>query len=164
MAESFDIDMSAKECGLTENQKNFCINYVFISGLDPYVAYETAGYKVPDELSDSNKKKWISSNVMKLLGNPKVLKFIKIIRDEMENQIIVDKFWVIDKLKKLAEKGSEATQIKATELLGKTFSMFSDRQVIETAEDPGKLAKEAFEKRQNMIAFKQKEAVNEVQN
>lgn len=159
----FDIDEYAKELGITDNQKNFCMNYVFLTALDPYKAYELAGYAIPEGLDDRTKKQWIHKNVMRTLNSTKVRKYLTKLREEMENQLLVDRLYVTKKLKEFVEgNAAEGTKIKALELLGKSMSMFSDKQVIETAEDPGKIAKEAFEMRKNnIIGFRSKEGTND---
>jgi hypothetical protein len=161
-----DLNAVANEIGLTEKQKAFAENYVFVTGLDANAAVELAGYKVEydyegysEETAEVFKYKRIASLVRELLNNKKVLTYIKILREELENQLLVDKLWVIKKLKTLATQGSENVQLKATELLGKHLEMFTERQKIEGVEDPAVIVKKAFEirkkrEKENIIEFK----------
>jgi hypothetical protein len=129
--------------GLTEEQKNFCVYYVHLCDFNAKKAVEMA-YNKGGEHAQSN----ICHKERSLMANQKVLKYIKHLSDQRVNQTLVDQFWVIKKLRQLAEDGAENIQLKATELLGKTMSMFSDRQeVIDVGEDPAKLAKEALRRR-----------------
>ena len=159
-----DLDKLSKELGLTELQKRFCDYYVFVTGLNAELAVELSGYSVESTNTEKYDEKMIAYYkeltikrlVRVLVSNPKILKYITAIRKELNNQLVVDKLWVINKLKKLADVGSENTQLKATELLGKTMEMFTDKKVIESVEDPSKIMKEVFEKRKlkNTVEFK----------
>lgn len=151
-----NIDDLAKEIGLTEKQKKAADYYVFVTDLDAEAAVELAGYSFGSEKATEDTKKINRKRVAyDFIHNVKVLRYISQIRELMSNQIIVDKLWVINKLKTLAESGSENTQIRALELLGKTMQMYADKQVIENVGDPAKIAKEAFKRRQkNVVEFK----------
>lgn len=174
-----DFGKMAKEAGLTELQTRFAFYYVFVTGLNGKEAVDLAGYSWgrydTNEDYDEGKREFYKELLQRqqaknLLDNPKILAFITKLRKEMDNQLIVDKLWVIQKLKKLAEKAeSESIQLRATEKLGETMDMFGSR-VIETdeREDPAKIASAAFEKRkaamknkpENVVEF-QKEGSNE---
>jgi len=168
MKQNINLDKLAKEYELTDLQQKFADYFVFVTGLNAPLAVELAGYKVinedyeyeNDQLQEFYKIKQTNKIVKELLNNAKVLKYINKIRKELDNQLIIDKLWVINKLKQLAENGGENTQLKATELLGKTMEMFTEKtKNIEGTDDPAKIAKEAYEKRmQNVIEFKEKKA------
>lgn len=162
-----NFDKLAQEYGLNELQQKFAEYFVYVTGLDGPTAVELAGYSVvndnydykTEELKDYYKyiqKKRIARD---LLGNSKVLQYITALRDDLNNQLIVDKLWVIDNLKRIVTTGSEQGQIKALELIGKTMEMFVDKsKTFEGVEDPAKIAKEAFEKRQqNVVEFEKKQ-------
>jgi hypothetical protein len=55
--------------------------------------------------------------------------------------------WVLQKLKKLADKGSERTQLEAAKLLGQTMNMFQPETIVSNSEDPSAIIKAALEKR-----------------
>jgi hypothetical protein len=65
----------------------------------------------------------------------------------MDQQLIVDKLWVIHKLKSLSDQGSERTQLEATKLLGQTMNMFQPEQMLLIQDDPGQIVKDAIRKR-----------------
>ena len=129
--------------GLTEEQQNFCVYYVHLYDMNAKKAVEAA-YNKTGKYAQSN----ICHKERELMSNPKVMRYIKYLSDQRLTQTLVDQFWVIKKLKQMADDGAENIQLKATELLGKTMSMFSDRQeVVDVGEDPAKLAKEALRRR-----------------
>lgn len=167
-----DLDQIAKELELTPKQRSFAENYVFVTGLDPNAAIELSEYVLDyknenysEEMMEIYRQKRKAHLIRELLNNPKVLNYIKILRDELENQLIVDKLWVIKKLKTLATQGSENVQLKATELLGKHLEMFTEKQKIEGVEDPAEIVRKAYEirkkrEKENILEFK-KEGTNE---
>jgi phage terminase small subunit len=163
---------------LTEKQQKFCEYGVFLTGLDWVKAADLAGYSVGTEeqyakyenqgLADYYRNmQWlrIARENLKL---PHVLRFIKALREEMDNQLIVDKLWVINKLKKMADEGSERTQLEATKLLGQTMNMFQAETQVVVADDPSAIVQKAFaermkkekEQNKNIVPFN-KEGSNE---
>lgn len=139
---------------LTDKQRKFVEFYVY-TGRDGATALDLAGYEFDDNASDTacNKRKYVTV----LLNNPNVQKYLTEVVDAYSAQISVDKTWVIDKLKERVENGSENIQIKALELIGKSFGMFSDRQIIERADDPAEIAQKAFEERKKQLRLVKKE-------
>lgn len=164
-----DIDLNklAKELRLTEKQKLFAEYFVFVTGLEAVPAVELAGYKLvnddysfkDEQVKEMFRMKEAYKTSRSLLNNHKILRYISALREELNNQLIVDKLWVIKKLKDLALTGCESTQLKATELLGKTLELFTDKsKVYEGVDDPAKIARESFEKRinNNVVNFKER--------
>jgi phage terminase small subunit len=174
--EKIDLEKIVEELKLTDKQQKFAEYGVFVTGLDWVKAVEMAEYSFGKENYD---KDYADGNIgsyyldmqkkrkaRELLSNPKILKYIKALRDEMDNQLIVDKLWVINKLKTMAEAGSERTQLEATKLIGQTLQMFQADVQINVADSPAKITQEAFEKRmaedkaaKNTIPFS-KEVIN----
>lgn len=144
----------AKKLQLSEHQERFANAYIYF-GMNGLEAVKLAGYQVNyDESKYSEDKRAYYEELVyrgiakENLENPKVIEYIKTIREQLNNSLVLDKYWVVEKLKKLADTGSESTQLKATELLGKTLSMFNEVQKVEvTEESAGDLVKAAFEKR-----------------
>lgn len=159
----FDFESLAKEHKLTDLQTKFAYYYVFVTGLNGPQAAEFAGYSpgnYDDKDYDDKTKEYYKGLVFRnmaknLLDNPKVLTLITRLRDELSNQLIVDKLYVLQNLKRLAETGtSENIQLRALEKLGETMELFKTTTVVEEREDPARLAAEAFERR--MAAEKNK--------
>lgn len=156
----------AKELGLTPKQQSFCDLFLFVSGLDGIKAFELSEYnlkdKKPSEDAPQQEKYYydmqVRREVRNLLGNLKIQKYIKAVRENLDLQLNVDRLWVLNKLKELATKGSERTQLEATKLLGQNLSMFTEVQKVEVVDDAGSIAKKAFEER----IKKQKEQNNTI--
>jgi phage terminase small subunit len=159
-----DFDKLASDLKLTDNQKKFCEFYVYVTGLDGFAAVELSGYKVDksdmegydERTKEIYTKKAISYKLRELLNNNNVVKYIDSLRKNLENHLIIDKLWVIKNLKDLAMSGTEMTRIRALELLGKHLEMFTVKTKIEEINDPGEIAKTAFERRMNTIKFQPK--------
>lgn len=144
--------------GLNEKQKAFVENYLFTCGMNEEEALKLAGYSF-NYKSDVEKRRCKKRKIRELMSNEKVIAYMNKLRNDLNNQLIVDKFWVIKKLKELAEHGNESVQLKATELLGKTMALFTDK-VIEQKENPGEIIRQSFEKRRNFTVLK-KEGTND---
>lgn len=163
-----NLDELAKRLDLTEKQRLFADAYVFLTGLDGVAAAKFAGYKCdyPTNYPEDKKKYYetlaYQGRARENLNNPKVLEYISTIRDNLDKQLVVDKLWVVNKLKNLAEQGTEATQLKATEMIGKILGMFIDHQKIEvTDEDPAVIARKAIEIRRSQINEEKKNNIVE---
>jgi len=142
--------------GLTKQQQLFAELYVLVNGLNGVDSVVGAGYKFGDYSNyPEDKREWYINLKAKQIArhnlkNPKICKYIKYLQDNMGSQIGVNRFYVIEKLKNLAEKGTESTQLKALELLGKSLAMFTDvKEINDTKEDPAAIMKKAFEERVN---------------
>jgi hypothetical protein len=160
MAASREIDLEreAKEIGLTEKQKQFCEYFIFVCGLDAEKAVELSEYEIGQE---NYKEKYAGKESLaryymdlqikriarKLLNNVKIIRYINYLKDTLDSSLIIDKLWVVQKLKKLAEKGSEKTQLEATKLLGQTMSMFQPETIVSSIDDPGQIVRDAIAKR-----------------
>jgi hypothetical protein len=166
----FDPEKLAKELGLTDKQRAFADYYVFVAGLDGVKAVEMAGYaknKCEGITDERQREYYINMSYMKtardLLANKAIISYIRALRDNLDKQLIVDKLWVINKLKTLASgKTTERTQLEATKLLGQTMSLFVESQKLEIANDPSEIVKNAFKKRMmeennNIIEFPEQE-------
>jgi phage terminase small subunit len=168
-SETFNPNELAKQLGLTNQQQKFCDYYTYVCGLDGEKAVEMAEYKFGnyDNYSPELKEMYLSIQrkraVRELLDNVDILRYIKALRDNMDGQLIIDKLWVIQKLKKLAETGTERTQLEATKMLGQNLHMFGAEVEVNIADDPSQIMKKAFEKRKeeeriakNTVEFKAK--------
>jgi phage terminase small subunit len=156
-----DYDELAKEYGLTEMQAKFAYFYVFVTGLNGPEAVKLAGYSqgnyTEDKYPDERMREFyigalLRSQAKTLCDNPKILTLITKLREELSNQLIVDKLYVLQNLKRLAETATETVQLRALEKLGETMEMFGQKQIIEEREDPAKIAAAKFEKRKQMSA------------
>lgn len=148
----------AKGLGLSKQQQEFAEHYVYC-GMDG-VSSAKACYQVNYDKTkySEEKREWYEELVYRgiakeNLRNKNVVAYIKELKDQLNENLGVDKYYVVDQLKRLAKSGSEATQIRALELLGKTLSMFNEVQKVDISEDKsaGDLAREAFEKRKEMM-------------
>ena len=177
--EGFDFEALAKEYGLTEMQTRFCVYYVFFTNLNGPAAVELAGYSTGRDSTyvdyDEGKRDFYeklvrSGKAKELLGNPKVVKLLTKLREELNNQLIVDKLYVINGLKYAWENQNDFppnVRLQALIKLGETMEMFKKVEVnVDEREDPAKLAREAFERRKqqakespNVVEFKKEEAV-----
>jgi phage terminase small subunit len=128
---------------LSEQQKAFAEHYVFTTNMDAIAAIELAGYTYSAKSEHDNKhNKKLKAH--SLLCNKKVVKHIQRLIDEVNSSLTIDRFYVINKLKELVESGSESSQLKALELLGKHIHMFQEEQKITYTEDPAMIAQEAY--------------------
>lgn len=167
-----DFAKLGKEHGLTEMQTKFCYYYVFVCNLNGRDAVECAGYssgKYDEKDYDERTKKYyedlVYRNIAKnMLDNPKVLELITRLRDELNNQLIVDKLYVLQNLKRLAETATESIQLRALEKLGETMELFGQKTIIEEREDPSRNAREAFQRRKEAERSNVVEFSKEVEN
>lgn len=128
-----DLDEIAKEIGLTHMQKMFCEAYFFVTNRDVMEAYDLAGYAISTKRESFETDKLFEKYVdmektrrcTELMNNPKIRRYITAISKAREEYITVDKFWVINKLKKLADTAPENVQLNATKLLGQNLDMFN---------------------------------------
>lgn len=157
-----------RKFGLGKQQIIFCQAYVFLTGLNGVEAVKFANYQLGDYSNyPDDKREWYENLKRKQIArtnltNPKCAKYIRSLQDSLAAQISVDRFYVTEKLKTMAERGSENIQIKALELLGKSISMFTDKSVIENVnESPAEIAKQAFAermKKENVVPFNKEQA------
>lgn len=156
-----------EDLGLTNMQLDFVNYFIFITNMDAVEALKLAGYqhgvKDSPDLDPKTRDLYIDmhykSKANDFLKNQKIVKCIKLIKEEMSEALVVDRMWVIKKLKSLADNGSENTQLKATELIGKHLSMFTEIQQIQSVEDPAAIARAAFndrirEDQEKIVEFK----------
>ena len=129
---------------LTEKQRLFAEAYVM--GLSEQEAVRAAKYKMA---SDDNWRRDAYRLAKLNMKNGKVRNYIELLREQMASSLVVDKLYVVEKLKNLAENGeTENIKIKALELLGKTFSMFTDKVETKTeSSDPAELMRRVWEKK-----------------
>ena len=102
-------------------------------------SYKEAYAKVYDvELTKTGKiPKWVEVEASKLVANPKIALSIQKAIEKKEQSVVASSLrtrnYVIDRLyKESQESDSDASRVRALELLGKSVSLFSD--VIETKE------------------------------
>jgi len=90
------------------------------------------------ELTKTGKiPKWVEVEASKLVANPKIALSIQKAIEKKEQSVVASSLrtrnYVIDRLyKESQESDSDASRVRALELLGKSVSLFSD--VIETKE------------------------------
>jgi phage terminase small subunit len=103
----FDADALCKKLELTDKQRAFADYYIFLTGLDAEKAVVLAGYEInyvdkkfkdPEE-AEQIRKIQLKRQARSLLNNPKIIQYIKAVRENLEEQLLVDKIWVIQKLK-----------------------------------------------------------------
>jgi hypothetical protein len=173
--QSVDFEQLAKEYNLTVMQTKFAFFFVFVTNLNGPAAVELAGYS-PGNYDDYDERtrEYYETLVRKqqaktLLDNPKVLTLITKLREDLNNQLIVDKLYVLSWLKRLVEDEATAGNVRLNALIkiGETMDMFGKREIIvDEREDPAKIAREAFERRKqqakespNIVEFKKEEVV-----
>lgn len=142
---------------LTEQQVNFCVAYVMMTDFDAVEAIKLTDFSfgaAKDELLLTLQRK----AARRLLANPKVKDRIKQLVDERDCQVVIDKFFVKNGLKTLAQTAeNENTKVKAFELLGKELGMFVNKDELKITEDPGEIAKLAFKRRLELKVLNNKE-------
>lgn len=148
-----------KDLGLNQQQQDFVIYFVFLTNMNGSEAVKMAGYKTGVERSqypegeagDKEFKRFEELAYTRIaqrhISNPRIIKAIQAVKNEMKEAFIVDRLWVFNKLKRLAENGSENVQLRATELLGKALSMFTEVTTVQTTEDAASIAKGRFAER-----------------
>jgi hypothetical protein len=153
---------------LTDKEEEFCRNLVFITDGDEVAAFDLSGYNAKTDLL---KKCYIR----KMLRRKCIIDKLDELVSEKANMSGVDKIWVTEKLKRIArdEKDRPQYQLKALELLARTYGMFSETVVSEDkgSTDPASIINSAFQKRKeeaikaaNVLEFKKKEEGKEGTN
>jgi hypothetical protein len=134
-------DTNRNEYGLTPKEEEFCYNYIFVTVFNKEQSIKNAGYELDSPILRERRAK-------DLLARKPVQTRIRAMMDERDNTPVVDKLWIIQKLKQIIEDNDKnaTAQIRALELLGKHYGIFADKQIIEDYRDPGVIAKEAFER------------------
>jgi len=127
---------------LTEKQKSFADNVLFLD----ITPTESARNVYIDCTNDSVKR--IASDNMK---NRKILDYMSAVRKELEDSLLVDRFYVVKKLKHLCENGSENIQLKSAIELGKIRGMYIERIETNSNETPQEILKKSFEKKFKII-------------
>ena len=130
-----DLKVVKKDPELTIKQRSF-VNEIVRGKLG---SYKEAYAKVYDvKLTKTGKiPKWVEVEASKLVANPKIAISIQKAIERKEQSAVASSLrtrnYVIDQLyKESKESDSDASRIRALELLGKTVALFSD--VIETKE------------------------------
>jgi hypothetical protein len=109
---------------LTDKQKQFCDAYVE-SGYDIDEAIKLSGYNYGSGL------KHAKYNIKQMLNMPHIKKYISVLSDAVNSRQMVDKQWVIEKLKNIVLENSQgqknySAQIRALELLGNHMGLFKN--------------------------------------
>jgi len=130
-----DLKVVKKEPELTIKQRSF-VNEIVRGKLG---SYKEAYAKVYDvQLTKTGKiPKWVEVEASKLVANPKIAQSIQKAIERKESSLIASslrtKNYVIDQLYKESQSSeSDASRVRALELLGKSVALFSD--VVETKE------------------------------
>ena len=132
--------------GLTDKQKKFCEAYVLVNDMDAGQSLLDAGYTFGGNERTQAQNKLHRAN--ELLSSKKVQSYIDELRQRYTSDYVVDEMYVIKKLKNIAETGSnENVQLKALELLGKSRSMFTDKQVLTSDTDAASIIQGNFAER-----------------
>lgn len=147
------------EFGLTDMQKSFVLFLCLSDHQDPYKAVIEAGYSHGLNIEEMTAKGWPKEKqdnfiymqyrkfCTNLLKNPKIIKAISFMKEELGQRFVIDEMFVITELKKIVKGGSEPGKLKALELLGKTLKMFTDVQKLETnGTSPAEIARANFRK------------------
>jgi hypothetical protein len=143
-----DDDFKYDSDGLNKRQRAFCEAYVYLTEYDITRAMELAGYR--------NVSKYdLKILGKKMLKKPKILAQIKKMKEVKEQETVVDKLWIVTKLKKIVDDNEHHPnfQLKALELLGKYLNMFGENKNVdpETQVDAADVAKAAFEERKKLL-------------
>ena len=143
--ESKELEAAKKKC--TPKQQKFVENIMLLNMAEGK-AILGAGYDVTGSAEQ------ITSNCGLIaranLKSKAVKGYICAIRDEMKADLenIVDEYWIIHKIKDLADTGSENIQLKATEDLAKIRGMFTEKvEVTDATKDPKDVIKKAMDRR-----------------
>lgn len=161
-----ELDVIAKELHLTPLQKNFCDYYFFVTNRNALEAFDLSNYKVgtkresfeSDEMYEKYLKMEKTRKCTDLMNNPKIRKYITAINKAREEYIQVDKFWVINKLKQLADTAPENVQFNATKALGEHLDMF--KKHVELSNDlqrPDKAMQEIWAERDRIEREKKRQ-------
>lgn len=109
---------------LTQKMEDFCFHFVYTHIEDALEATKAAGYEYsnPHEMTRKSKA---------LMENPACQAKIAELRETKGKSKLVDKHYVIKKLKAIVDDKNEATRekLKALELIGKYLKMFTDRHI-----------------------------------
>ena len=138
-----------KELDLTIKQRNF-VEEIIKGKLGSYKEAYAKVYDVALTKS-GNIPKWVEVEASKLVANPKITLSIQKAMQRREQSAVASSLrtrnYVIEKLyKESQESVSDASRVRALELLGKSIGLFSD--VIETKETrPSEQIEEEIEER-----------------
>lgn len=116
------------ELGLTERQKLFCLE--FLKDLNATQAMIRAGYSE----NSADKKQ------SELTSNEKIQKYINWLRQKRQDKTGVTVDEIVRRLVRIADKAERDDEytaaLRALELLGRHQAMFTDKQVIQNADNP----------------------------
>ena len=143
-----DLKIEKKDSDLTGKQRAFVDE--IIKGK---LTYKDAYAKVYDvTLTKAGKvPKWCEVEASKLLANPKIALSIQKAMTKREEATVASSIrtrsYVLDRLmRESKESDSDASRVRALELLGKTIGLFSDTVEIKEARDSETIAEEIEEK------------------
>mgnify|MGYP003109220917 FL=1 len=153
------LEVVKKEPDLTIKQRAF-VNEIVKGKLG---SYKEAYAKVYDVALTKTGKipKWVEVEASKLVANPKIALSIQKAIAKKDNVLVASSLrlrnYVIDRLyKESQESDSDASRVRALEMLGKTIGLFSD--VIETKETrPSEQIEEEIEERIATLLKRQEE-------
>lgn len=135
-------DQQKNEYGLNTRQEEFCQHYVNTTMYDAEIAFDM----VYSASNIKNKRMLI----LRLMNNGNIKKRIKQLMGIRDDVTVVDKYYVLKKLKKIVDENEKKPvyQLKALELLGKHLGLFNDKMIAPDAStDPSEIARNAFEER-----------------
>lgn len=117
-------ELSAKDLGLTEQQKKFCEYYMRSkSGGDSYKkAFDPDGTK-------GIKMNSCYTNANRLLKKEKIQNYLTILRNEIKKKNVMEAEDIIAELVEIATNVGEKTsdKLRALELLGRSMALFQDK-------------------------------------
>jgi len=132
---------------LTDKEKAFCEIYVWFSNFDIETAMRMAGYTY------ATRRDFVAAG-RKLLKNQHIHNHIALLVEERNGALTMDKFYVIEKLKREFienDKVGESNKLRALELLGKHMDMWSEKKVVNPVQTEADHVKQSFEKRFTVV-------------
>ena len=138
---------------LTAQQKQFADNILFLNMSKNEAALDAY---------NTENNKYLKNFVQNLMNNEKIVDYMTAVRQNMEESLLIDRYYIIRNLKKLAETGNENTQLKAIIELGKIRGMYVDKQENTTTESPSEIMRKSFEKTLKIHKEEENEPESEV--
>lgn len=128
---------------LTDTEERFVWAHV-MEGKRPYDAVIAAGYAAQ---TPNN----IYKECLRIMKRTQVIARINELREQRDREFLVDRKFVIEELRKVAEDAKDTPQkVKALELLGKHLGLFEEKYTI-TNDQHARAADEAWSKREKDI-------------
>jgi hypothetical protein len=143
-------DIEALSAKLTDKQRKFADNILFLN-MPKNEAYIDA--------YDASNDIYLKRTVTRALESEVLVDYMNAIRQNLEESLLIDRYYIVRNLKKLAETGNENTQLKALVELGKIRGMYVDKQEITTSESPQDIMRRSFEQTLKLHTDEKSEAI-----